>query len=97
MTPVFNFYEIASDRILEFYLKNGHKIVRWSTHDLTSAQSLNHMNFVNIFHYKWSDIEVSHKVNERDQFDLKIEHWQVEINELLLPITRELKLNDLGV
>lgn len=84
-----NNYQVASDYIIKHYSDKGYNIEKILLVDPT--------NFSPVTHYKYNDIVVQHKTGMIGQFDFTVEYWVKEIDKVLLPIKREMKLDDLGV
>jgi hypothetical protein len=89
MSYSINYYEIASDYIIKHYSDKGYKIDKFALVDPTT--------FSPITHYRYNDIVVQHKPGMIGQFDFTAEYWVKEIDKILLPIKRDMKLDDLGV
>ncbi len=84
-----NKYDIAADEIIQHYSSLGY--------DLEKVVIVDETTFSLRTIWRWKDIVVQHEVGLTAKYDLSISFWYDEIDEVLLPIKREMKLDSLGI
>lgn len=89
MSNPVNTYRDASDWIIKYFSKKGYSIDVYTI--------INSENFQPTVCYKYGDLVVKHEVGITSKFGFSMDYWVKEIDSILLPIKREMKLDDLGI
>lgn len=85
-----NQYDIAADEIIEYYSSLGY--------DLERVNIIDEKTFSPRTIWRWKDIVVHHEIKpNHGKYSFPISFWYDKIDEVLLPIKREMKLDSLGI
>jgi hypothetical protein len=84
-----NQYDIAADEIIEYYSSLGY--------DLERVNIIDEKTFSPRAIWRWKDSVVHHDIGLTSKYSFPISFWYDKIDEVLLPIKREMKLDSLGI